>query len=171
MWGSKSSIAIDWERGVRVVATSSLVKKRSKAGSAKTYTFSYRIRVENISDIIDGAIKNNSANTEHRAVQLLGRTWVISERTSSQDESTSAVLQRLLEQGITEQLNSDKQEQESNHQFTIVQTVNEPRTGAGTSIRVSILVLDFAYPNSCSFHSMLLVDSWPFACPWSRRGV
>ena len=170
MWGSKSSIAIDWERGVRVVATSSLMKKPT-AGTAKKYKFSYRIRVENISDIIDGAIKNNSANTEHRAVQLLGRTWVISERTSSQDESTSAVLQRLLEQGITEQLNSDKQEQESNHQFTIVQTVNEPRTGAGTSIRVSILVLDFAYPNSCSFHSMLLVDSWPFACPWSRRGV
>lgn len=134
MWGNKSSISIDWTRGVRVVATSSLMLKPTSG--TKRYAFSYRIRVENISDIIDSAIKNkdsdgdecNGPRLEHRAVQLLGRTWIISENIS-QEETSSSVLQRLLEQGST-QLNSDSEVLGSN-QSRIVQTVNEPKTGAG----------------------------------------
>ena len=133
MWGNKSSISTDWERGVRVVATSSLMLKPTPG--SKRYRFLYRIRVENISDIIDSTIdcKENdsdacSSRFDKRAVQLLGRTWIISER-SSRNESSSSVLQRLLDQGTTE-LSSEKEI--GSDQLRIVQTVNEPRTGAGT---------------------------------------
>ena len=134
MWGNKSSISIDWTRGVRVVATSSLMLKPTSG--TKRYRFSYRIRVENISDIIDSHIRNNDSDgdecdgprLEHRAVQLLGRTWIISENISH-EETSSSILQRLFEQGITE-LNSESEDQGSN-QSRIVQTVNEPKTGAG----------------------------------------
>jgi hypothetical protein len=92
--------------------------------------------VENISDIIDSHIRNNDSDgdecdgprLEHRAVQLLGRTWIISENISH-EETSSSILQRLFEQGITE-LNSESEDQGSN-QSRIVQTVNEPKTGAG----------------------------------------
>lgn len=137
LWGNKSSISIDWEHGVRVVATSSLMME--PLSDTKRYRFMYRIRVENISDIIESKEKKtghssdddacNSPRLEHRAVQLLGRTWIISER-SSQDKSSSSVLQRLLEKGTTEN-NSVDEGQGGSSQWRVVQTVNEPKTGAG----------------------------------------
>lgn len=59
----KSSISIDAERGIRVVATSSCIGTVLK-GNAPHYRFAYRMRVENL---------HNSSNT----VQLLGRSWYI----------------------------------------------------------------------------------------------
>ncbi len=175
MWGNKSSISTDWERGVRVVATSSLMLKPTPG--SKRYRFSYRIRVENISDIIDSTIDCKEYDSdacsspclERRAVQLLGRTWIISER-SSQNESSSSVLQRLLEQGATE-LYSEKKIMGS-ETLRIVQTVNEPRTGAGTFDICAYASFTFAYPNSCSLliSCSLPAPSWPSASTWSGRG-
>jgi len=59
----KSSVSIDAERGVRVIATSSCIGS-VRGGDAHHYRFAYRMRVENL---------HNSSNT----VQLLGRSWCI----------------------------------------------------------------------------------------------
>jgi uncharacterized protein affecting Mg2+/Co2+ transport len=62
----RSSVSIDTERGIRVVATSKCIGTTSVGGLENTikYRFSYRMRVENLIQ---------SSNT----VQLLGRTWII----------------------------------------------------------------------------------------------
>jgi len=143
LWGNKSSISIDWERGVRVVATSSLMMKPTSG--TKKYRFSYRLRVENIADMIDamkkkkqsadddkGSEDDESLVVEHRAVQLLGRTWNISERGTKHDTSSS-MLQRLLEEGVitsTEHNDNVENDGGGGNELRVVSTVNEPRTGA-----------------------------------------
>ena len=71
------------------------------------YGYIYRIRVENISDIIDNDDNESlSSNDEQsiRAVQLLGRRWIISERRNDiNSESTTSKLKRALEEGVTEE--------------------------------------------------------------------
>jgi uncharacterized protein affecting Mg2+/Co2+ transport len=89
----------------------------------KSYKFAYRIRVENIADLIDEKKQppsddSGDSSVEHRAIQLLGRTWRISECRPKQ-EKHSSVLQRLLEQ-----------EDQAEEELREVQVVNEPRTGA-----------------------------------------
>jgi len=155
-WGSKSSVAVDVERGVRVVATSALMMRpnSSSSGEMRRYRFCYRIRVENIMDILDNNNKRNtkeeeeepkkmedgssgqsdSASTpsvEHRAVQLLGRTWNIYEHGPWHKTSVS-MLQRLLQEGgIPNMENADDGiEKEDENEMRVVQTVDEPRTGA-----------------------------------------
>lgn len=61
-------------------------------------------------------------------MQLLGRTWNISER-GPWHKTSSSVLQRLLEEGvITNTDNSD--DNNGADELRVAQTVNEPRTGA-----------------------------------------
>ena len=150
LWSGKSSVSVDLERGVRVVATSALMAMPAgapgRAGGAKgNYRFAYRIRVENIFDIVDrdDARKEEEEEEEgkqrddnegepstgqHKALQLLGRTWVISER-EPKHETTSSKLKRLLEGGLSEE--GVKSTRTPPDQLRVVQTVNEPRTGAG----------------------------------------
>ena len=136
-WDKKSSISIDLGRGVRVVATSSLMM-RPAAAQPKRYRFSYRVRVENIIDILDSKmqpkeeenksdISGTAEPVEHRAVQLLGRTWIISERGSS-----SSALQRLVEKrGVAVTENGSQQSGGVGiNELRVTQTVNEPRGGA-----------------------------------------
>jgi len=145
-WGKKSSISIDWKHGVRVTVTSSLMMKH---GPTKKNRFTYRIRVENIMDIIDEMKQKKNERTssidssdddglEHRAVQLLGRAWVISER-GPWHKTSSSLLQQLMEEGVeftsTHSDNVDAEttttdENVNNNKLRVVQTVNEPRTGA-----------------------------------------
>ncbi|KAL7525357.1 hypothetical protein ACHAXR_003001 [Thalassiosira sp. AJA248-18] len=130
MWGNKSSISIDWDRGVRVVATSSLMMR--PASATNNYRFSYRVRVENIIDTIDPPKKKNTNKSEqsdesvveHRAVQLLGRSWNISERGSS-------VRQRLFEKILTKTTNDNENDGDGDNELRVVQSLHEPRTGAG----------------------------------------
>ncbi len=145
MWHGKSSVSIDIERGVRIVTTSAPLSRpvpSSYPSGASSYRFAYRIRVENIRDIVDmggegegggGRRRDDhegiSTTADHgRAMQLLGRTWVISEQ-EPEHETTSSRLKRLLEEGVSEGGSCDKGRRGG--QFRIVQTVNEPRTGAG----------------------------------------
>jgi len=137
MWSGKSSISVDVERGVRVVATSScLMRSSSSVGVSgldkQSYKFAYRIRVENIADLLDDAKTqpssksdddSNKSSVEHRAIQLLGRTWRISE-CRPKNQKPSSVLQRLLE------TNENNQGDETQDELKEVQLVNEPRTGA-----------------------------------------
>jgi len=122
-------------------------------GVKRRYRFCYRIRVENIvdlidmkkggknsgtrdvDDIVDGEHPSSEdppavARVEHRAVQLLGRTWNISERPSH--EAPSSVLQRLLEEGVMkkQENGSSRGKHDGSTELKVVQTVNEPRTGA-----------------------------------------
>jgi uncharacterized protein affecting Mg2+/Co2+ transport len=75
MW-DRTSISIDKERGIRVIATSrcigasSSVHRGLKIGSEVKHRFAYRIRIENF---------NDSDSEESNNVQLLGRTWKILE--------------------------------------------------------------------------------------------
>ena len=137
MWSGKSSISVDLDRGVRVVATSSCLM-RSSVGVGGTgvdkqsYKFAYRIRVENIADLVDAKKQppnddSGESPVERRAVQLLGRTWRISE-CKQKNEQPSSVLQRLLEDGALTKENNQEDEAEEEH--IEVQVVNEPRTGA-----------------------------------------
>jgi len=149
LWRNKSSISIDWERGVRVVATSSLMMKSTESGTRKN-RFSYRIRVENIADVIDemnmkqqqltgesedvadGCSKEDEDKSlvESRAVQLLGRTWNISER-GKRHETSSNMLQRLLDEKAMASIEVDNVEKNGGgDELRGVSTVNEPRTGA-----------------------------------------
>jgi hypothetical protein len=116
---------------------------RVGGGAMGNYRFAYRIRVENIFDIVDRDDARKEEEEEgkqgdddegelstgrHKAVQLLGRTWVISER-EPKHETTSSKLKRLLEVGLSEEgVNSTRTPPD---QLRVVQTVNEPRTGAG----------------------------------------
>ena len=138
MWSGKSSISFDLERGVRVVATSSCLM-RSSVGvgvsglDKQSYKFAYRIRVENIADLLDAkeqqrpSYDSGESSVEHRAIQLLGRTWRISE-CRQKNEKPSSVLQRLLEDGAF--MKENNQEDETEEERIEVQVVNEPRTGA-----------------------------------------
>lgn len=145
---------------MRVVATSALMMRPASSGTRK-YRFCYRIRVENIADMIDAAAlknkneietqtdgkeegsedkdgKEGSEDVEHRAVQILGRTWNISERGTSTSSwhktSSSSVLQRLLEEGVITGITNDGKngntDGDGSNALRVVQTVNEPRTGA-----------------------------------------
>eukprot|EP00573_Skeletonema_grethae_P011980 CAMPEP_0201709156 /NCGR_PEP_ID=MMETSP0578-20130828/57949_1 /ASSEMBLY_ACC=CAM_ASM_000663 /TAXON_ID=267565 /ORGANISM="Skeletonema grethea, Strain CCMP 1804" /LENGTH=438 /DNA_ID=CAMNT_0048198107 /DNA_START=377 /DNA_END=1693 /DNA_ORIENTATION=+ len=138
MWSGKSSISVDVEQGVRVVATSTcLMRSSSGVGVSgldkKSYKFAYRIRVENIADLLDSKEQppkgddSSESSVEHRAIQLLGRTWRISE-CRLKNQEPSSVLQRLLEDGAL--TNKDYQEDETQEELKEVQVVNEPRTGA-----------------------------------------
>jgi uncharacterized protein affecting Mg2+/Co2+ transport len=128
MWSGKSSISVDLDRCVRIAATSTcLMRSSAPVGVSgldkKSYKFAYRIRVENIADLIDEKKQppsddSGDSSVEHRAIQLLGRTWRISECRPKQ-EKHSSVLQRLLEQ-----------EDQAEEELREVQVVNEPRTGA-----------------------------------------
>lgn len=163
-WKDKSSISIDWEHGVRVVVTSSLMM-RSNNGISKKNRFAYKIRVENIVDIIDEMKKKKSGSRRgsgsdesgpvddeddkksslgddvgHRAVQLLGRSWAISERGPWKKTSFS-LLQKLLEDGVVLNTNNgsssvagkeaDGDDNDDDNELRVVQTLNEPTTGAG----------------------------------------
>jgi len=150
-WGDKSSVCTDYEHGVRVVVSSSLMMRQ---GVSKQNRFAYRVRVENIVDVIDEMEKNEGNNSssgssedtvdieednksiediENRAIQLLGRSWTILERGQSHKTSTS-VLQRLLEEGVItdtgDNVESADGEDPDKDEFRVVQTVTEPRTGA-----------------------------------------
>lgn len=147
LWGDTSSIAIDWERGVRVVATSSLMMKPTSG--MKKYRFSYRIRVENIADVMDvmkmkepqqqsddgkeASEDDEACVSEQRAVQLLGRTWNISER-GSRHNASSSLMQRLVDEGVitSESIEHDTVENDDGggNGLRVVSTVSEPRTGA-----------------------------------------
>ena len=170
MWNGKSSISINQERGLRVVATSSLMRRPLEGtsvgmGTMGKYCYIYRIRVENISDIIDNDDNTSpSSNVEQSSskntVQLLGRRWIISEkRDDINSESITSKLKRVLEKGVTEEgvyetrttpsimkqvqlhqslmrakdgteEDAGVKEEQSDPRFRVVQTVNEPRTGA-----------------------------------------
>ena len=68
-----------------------------RQGVSKQNRFAYRVRVENIMDVIDEMKKKNegsnssgsSSEGDADAVQLLGRSWTISERGSLHKTSTS----------------------------------------------------------------------------------
>lgn len=74
VWNETTSVSVDWDRGIRIVATSRCIGM-SSAGhqglggtdSNVKHRFAYKIRVENISDDVKST------------VQLLGRTWIIEE--------------------------------------------------------------------------------------------
>ena len=151
LWGNKSSVYTDYEHGVRVVVSSCLMMRQ---GVSKQNRFAYRVRVENIVDIIDEVKKRNedinsiegsskdadieeekssSDGIENRAVQLLGRSWTILERGPLHKTSTS-LLQRLLEEGVItdtgDNVESADDEDTDEDEFRVVQTVTEPRGGA-----------------------------------------
>jgi len=152
LWGNKSSIYTDYEHGVRVIVSSCLMMRQ---GVSKQNRFAYRVRVENIVDIIDEMKKENeginstegsskdagieeekssSEGIENRAVQLLGRSWTILERGPLHKTSTT-LLQRLLEEGVITNNSDDNVEVADDEdidedEFRVVQTVTEPRSGA-----------------------------------------
>ncbi|KAL9185974.1 hypothetical protein ACHAXT_005212 [Thalassiosira profunda] len=140
-WGGRSSIAVDAERGVRVAVTSALMKRPDSVSG--NYRFCYRVRVENVCDAFDEKTaeilgggesaegKGADAKVERRAVQLLGRTWNIFER-GPWHKTSSSVLKRLLEEGVIlpESVNSTEEEDKEKNELRMVQTVDEPRTGA-----------------------------------------
>mmetsp|Transcript_15087 Transcript_15087/g.36221 ORF Transcript_15087/g.36221 Transcript_15087/m.36221 type:complete len:625 (-) Transcript_15087:141-2015(-) len=147
LWGHRSSVSVDYGRGTRIVATSALMMGPME-GASRKYRFSYRIRVENIADTLDDVAGEEGREqkteddgqqmAERRAVQLLGRTWVISERGPRQ-ETSSSLLQRLLEEGTIANIeNNDGKGDEKEtagdgdrgNELRIVQTINEPKTGA-----------------------------------------
>lgn len=64
----RTSVSLDVERGVRVIAMSCLIGISTSAKEGTKYRFAYRIRVENLA---------SSSTT----VQLLGRTWHIQDET------------------------------------------------------------------------------------------
>ena len=168
-WKDKSSISIDWEHGVRVVVTSSLMM-RSNNGISKKNRFAYKIRVENIVDIIDKMKKKKLSSSsssgseesgpvddeddkmsslgddvEHRAVQLLGRSWAISER-GPWNKTSVSLLQKLLEDGVILRTNNgsssvdgkeaDGDDNDDDNELRVVQTLNEPTTGAGKYLKL-----------------------------------
>jgi len=151
-WGNKSSVYTDYGHGVRVVVSSCLMMRQ---GVSKQNRFAYRVRVENILDVIDDLKKkdegNNSSESsedaadideeeksssdgiETRAIQLLGRSWTILERGPLHKTPTS-LLQRLLEEGVVantdDNVESAGGEDINEDEFRVVQTVTEKRTGA-----------------------------------------
>ena len=130
MWSGKSSVAVDKDHSVRVVATSACLMRSSTGVGVsgqldkQSYKFAYRIRVENIADILDK--KPDSGETsddlavEHRAMQLLGRSWRIFERRPM--NQNPSLLQALMDKNNN---GSDGKEE-----VREVQVVDEPRTGA-----------------------------------------
>lgn len=117
-WDHKSSISVNNEYGVRIVASSSCFQLSNVGGvrvGSKKYKFAYRIRVENINDVND----DNS-----KVVQLLGRTWNIYECR----HTNASLLTKLLEEGSLP--SGDEEEQEDISVRTLVQNVHEPKTGA-----------------------------------------
>ncbi|KAL7457066.1 hypothetical protein ACHAWC_008564 [Mediolabrus comicus] len=135
-WSDKSSVSVDLDHGVRVVATSSCLMTSSTIPPGQyTYKYAYRIRVENVVDLIDtkkqplGDEPSDSA-VENRAVQLLGRTWRISE-VRPKNANHVSTLQRLLEDGaLTKEGGGQQNDHEDEEETREVQVVNEPRTGA-----------------------------------------
>lgn len=134
-WSDKSSVSVDLDHGVRVVATSSCLMTSSTVPPGQyTYKYAYRIRVENIVDLIDakkealGDEPSDSA-AENRAVQLLGRTWRISE-VRPKNVNHVSTLQRLLEDGALTTEGGQHNDHEDEEETREVQVVNEPRTGA-----------------------------------------
>ncbi len=134
-WSDKSSVSVDLDHGVRVVATSSCLMTSSTVPPGQyTYKYAYRIRVENIVDLIDakkealGDEPSDSA-VENRAVQLLGRTWRISE-VRPKNANHVSTLQRLLEDGALTKEGGQHNDHEDEEETREVQVVNEPRTGA-----------------------------------------
>jgi len=151
LWGNKSSVYTDYEHGVRVVVSSCLMMRQ---GVSKQNRFAYRVRVENIVDVIDEMKKENeginstegsskdagieeekssSEGIENRAVQLLGRSWTMLERGPLHKTSTT-LLKRLLEEGVItntdDNVESADDEDTDEDEFRVVQTVTEPRGGA-----------------------------------------
>ena len=114
MWANKSSICVNKEHGVRIVATSSYLQYSTSGVrvGGKKYKFAYRIRVENLND----------ASKENKALQLLGRTWNIYEAR----QTNASSLTMLLE----EDSRPPNGEQEEIQIRTLVQRVHEPKTGA-----------------------------------------
>lgn len=131
-WAGKSSISIDWERGVRLVASSHSMRQASfsaRGGGERSNRFAYRIRVENISDWMASTKgRNEHFQLSKDAVQLLGRTWKIYERRSLATSSTS--LSRLLDEGAIPD-GQKRKEKEDDDGYRVTQSVNEPLTGAG----------------------------------------
>ncbi|KAL7505511.1 hypothetical protein ACHAXN_002984 [Cyclotella atomus] len=116
-WDRKSSISVNNQHGVRIVATSSCLQLSNMGGSVrvggKKYKFAYRIRVE------------NTNNDNNKVVQLLGRTWNIYECR----HTNASLLTKLLEEGSLP--SGDEEEGEEDISIrTLVQNVHEPKTGA-----------------------------------------
>lgn len=134
-WSDKSSVSVDLDHGVRVVATSSCLMTSSTVPPREyTYKYAYRIRVENIVDLIDSkkaSVGDESSDSavENRAVQLLGRTWRISE-VRPKNVNHVSTLQRLLEDGALTKEGGQHYDHEDEEETREVQVVNEPRTGA-----------------------------------------
>ena len=131
------------------MATSHCLRKNSTlagGAAAKSNRFAYRIRVENISDWIADLGKQeekvapsknketaDASLDEKRAVQLLGRSWRISE-CGPWPMSSSSLLSRLLEDRAIASENKSKggnNEQDQEGDCKVIQIVNEPKTGAG----------------------------------------
>ncbi|EED90868.1 predicted protein, partial [Thalassiosira pseudonana CCMP1335] len=130
-WANKSSVFTDWEKGVRIVATAQCMHVSSTVvgGAEKKYRYAYRIRVENIWDLISSNNEQDGKDeqpTDRKTVQLLGRTWNISEVSPP---SKSSLLTKLLEEGELKNANVDDSA-EVNEGCKVVQKVYEPRTGA-----------------------------------------
>lgn len=131
-WRSKSSICINEEYGVRIVATSSNFQLPSGGGGVRLgrekYKFAYRIRVENVNEGTD-----DEDGGDAKAVQLLGRTWNIYESR----QTNGSLLSKLLEDG--KHYNSQStlngttagdDEKDDIQVRTLVQKLHEPKTGA-----------------------------------------
>ena len=123
---------------MRIVATSHFMRSVGDPGAAGTkYQFAYRIRVENINDLIDKE-KNEEKSFDlhpsaesHKAVQLLGRTWKISE-CGPLSGTPSSILSHLLEEEVSGLKNNQKKKQkEDGENRRLIQMVHEPKTGAG----------------------------------------
>jgi len=83
LW-QRTSVSVDWERRVRVVATSTCINSSRGTGvnGTRKNQFAYRIRVENFRtpQHNDDLLNDGNEEKEQRSsVQLLGRTWRIVE--------------------------------------------------------------------------------------------
>eukprot|EP00956_Cyclotella_meneghiniana_P000270 scaffold324_cov57-Cyclotella_meneghiniana.AAC.4 len=134
-WGSKSSICVNREHGIRIVATSFNFQLPSGGNGGgvrlghEKYKFAYRIRVENINeDSYDD--DDGDAEGSTKAVQLLGRTWNIYECR----QTNGSLLSKLLEDNHNSQsvLNGTTGDDEKDdiQVRTLVHKLHEPKTGA-----------------------------------------
>ena len=137
MW-DRTSISVDNDRGIRVVATSKCIGISSsghaglKLQSEIKYRFAYKIRIENFNSSTSGE-KSDST------VQLLGRTWKILEDENDSDDKLG-----LLD------VNQDKDKDESTREVNVV----APTTGAVGHLPVIRPGEAFEYMSACELSTM-----------------
>lgn len=137
MW-DRTSISVDNDRGIRVVATSRCIGISSsghaglKLPSEIKYRFAYKIRIENFNVC-------TSDENDDKTVQLLGRTWKILE-----DEDDDADNFGLLS------LNQDKHKNDSSREVNVV----APTTGAVGHLPVIRPGEAFEYMSACELSTM-----------------